>query len=81
MEYENVLIPCDFSEYSEAAVLRAAEIHGVKKITLLHVGPPHEPSLNGQQKNDHEEKTFTAEQKMGQDKQFFKTTGNRDNHP
>jgi nucleotide-binding universal stress UspA family protein len=46
MEYENVLIPCDFSEYSEAAVLRAAEIHGVKKITLLHVGPPHELSLN-----------------------------------
>jgi len=74
MEYENVLIPCDFSEYSKAAVQRVTEIHGVKKITLLHVVLPHEPSLNKQQNND-KESVLTAEENLQQDKQFLEQQG------
>lgn len=71
MEYENVLIPCDFSEYSEAAVQRVVEIYGVKKVMLLHVVTPHESSHDGHPSGKEDDMKKTVEQKLETYKQFL----------
>lgn len=74
MEYEHVLIPYDRSHYARLAVQRAAEIHGVKKVTLLHVALPPEPSRNNQQ-NYPANSLLTAGERLQQEKHLLEQQG------
>ncbi|MGD1003969.1 MAG: GNAT family N-acetyltransferase [Methanoregulaceae archaeon] len=75
MEYENVLIPYDFSDYAETAIQRSVEIFGVHHITILHVATPNELPINANLKNNYIVNNSSFEKKLEEKKQFIEGQG------